>query len=199
MKQMNFFDLSNHYEKLSLQGDPLERLMKVMDFKIFLPLLKKAFAKERKSAAGRKAFDTLLMFKILLLQGLYNLSDAQTEYQVKDRLSFLRFLGLSLGDAVPDEKTIWAYREVLKTTQTLDKLFQCFDHYLAGQGFQAKLGHIVDASLIEAPKQRNSRAENAEIKAGTCPRSWKENPAKKRQKDLEARWTIKAGKTYYGY
>lgn len=71
-KQMNFFDLSNHYEKLSLQGDPLERLLKVMDFKIFLPLLKKAFVKERKNAAGRKAFDLLLMFKILIIQSRYN-------------------------------------------------------------------------------------------------------------------------------
>jgi IS5 family transposase len=197
--QMNFFDLSDHYVKLSSQGDPLERLMKVMDFKIFLPLLDKAFAKERKSAAGRKAFDPLLMFKILILQSLYNLSDAQTEYQIKDRLSFLRFLGLSLGDTIPDEKTIWLYRETLKVTQMLDKLFQRFEHYLADQGFIAKLGHIVDASLVEAPKQRNSRDENAEIKAEKCPEAWKKNPAKKRQKDWEARWTIKSGKTYYGY
>lgn len=73
--QMKFFDLSNHYAKLSPQGDPLERLLKVMDFKIFLLLLEKTFTKERKSAAGKKAFDPLLMFKILILQGLYNLSD----------------------------------------------------------------------------------------------------------------------------
>lgn len=57
----------------------------------------------------------------------------------------------------------------------------------------------MDASLVEAPKQRNSRSENVEIKAGKCLASWKENPAKKRQKDLEARWVIRPGKTSYGY
>lgn len=81
----------------------------------------------------------------------------------------------------------------------LDKLFQRFENYLAVQGFTAKLGHIVDASLVEAPKQRNSRSENAEIKEGQSPSSWEKKPAKKRQKDWEARWVIKPGKTYYGY
>ena len=74
----------------------------VVDWKIFLPLVNRAFYKARKSSAGRKPFNRLMMFKVLLLQGLYSLSDAQTEYQIKDRLSFMRFLGLSLGDAIPE-------------------------------------------------------------------------------------------------
>ena len=109
--------MANRYEQLSNHGDPLERLNSVVDWKIFLPLINRPFYKARKSSAGRKPFNRLMMFKVLLLQGLYNLSDAQTEYQIKDRLSFMRFLGLSLGDAIPDEKTIWAYREVAEKMQ----------------------------------------------------------------------------------
>src|SRR3989338_11188099 len=140
-----------------------------------------------------------MMFKILLLQGLYNLSDAQTEYQIKDRLSFMRFLGLSLGDVIPDEKTIWSYREVLSETNMLGRLFKRFDHYLATQGLFAEFGHIVDATIVEAPKQRNTRDENAEIKSGKTPESFTENPNKLRQKDLDARWLVKSGRTHYGY
>jgi IS5 family transposase len=139
------------------------------------------------------------MFKVLLLQGLYNLSDAQAEYQMKDRLSFMRFLGLALGDSIPDEKTIWAFREVLSETKTLNKLFARFDKYLAEKGLFAELGHIVDASIVEAPKQRNSKGDNAKIKAGEIPEEFIKNPDKLRQKDVEARWTIKGGKAYYGY
>jgi IS5 family transposase len=197
--QFGFFDLANRYEELSHQGDPLERLNAVVDWKIFLPLINRAFDKARKSPAGRKPFNRLMMFKVLLLQGLYNLSDAQAEYQIKDRLSFMRFLGLSLGDEIPDEKTIWAYREALTESEILKRLFNRFDRYLEEKGLFAELGHIVDASIVEVPKQRNSRGENAEIKAGKIPESFQENLNKLRQKDIDARWTIKNGKTYYGY
>jgi IS5 family transposase len=197
--QLGFFDLMNRYDQLSHQGDPLERLNQVVDWNIFKPLLNRAFEKARKSPAGRKPFNRMMMFKILLLQGLYNLSDAQTEYQIKDRLSFMRFLGLNLGDIIPDEKTIWAYREVLTETNMLDRLFKRFDRYLEKQGFIAELGHIVDASIIEVPKQRNNRDENAQIKNGKVPQSFQENVNKLRQKDIDARWAIKGVKTHYGY
>jgi IS5 family transposase len=197
--QMGFFDLSTRYEQLSTQGDPLEKLNAIMDWKIFLPQINREFEKARKSRAGRKPFNRLMMFKILVLQGLYNLSDAQTEYQIKDRLSFMRFLGLNLGDDIPDEKTIWAYREVLVEAQLLNRLFKRLDKFLEEKGLFAEMGHIVDASIVEVPKQRNSRNENAKIKAGEIPESISKNPAKLRQKDMDARWAIKGGKTYYGY
>jgi len=152
-----------------------------------------------KSEVGRKPLNRLMMFKILLLQTLYKLSDAQTEYQIKDCLSFSRFLKLELGDTVPDEKTIWLFREQLSETKTLACLFKRFDKYLAEQGILAELGHIVDASLIEVPKQRNSREENAQIKQGKIPESFTRNPSQWRQKDVEARWAVKGGKTSYGY
>lgn len=197
--QFGFFDLVNRYEQLSNQGDPLERLNKVVDWKIFLPLINRAFDKARKSPAGRKPYNRLMMFKVLLLQGLYNLSDAQTEYQIKDRLSFIRFLGLSMGDAIPDEKTIWAYREILLEAKIFKRLFNRFDRYLEEKGLFAELGHIVDASIVEVPKQRNSRDDNAKIKEGKVPESFKENPNKLRQKDIDASWAIKGGKVFYGY
>src|SRR3990167_2450319 len=197
--QFGFFDLATRYEQLSVQGDPLEKLNAVIEWKIFLPLINRAFCRTKQSPAGRKPFNRLMMFKLLLLQSLYNLSDAQTEYQIKDRLSFMRFLGLALGDAIPDEKTIWAYREVLTETGVLKRLFSRFDKFLAEKGLFAEFGHIVDASLIEAPKQRNTREENRQIKEGELPESFKENINKLKQKDIDARWTIKNGKSYYGY
>ena len=197
--QSGFFDLMNRYDQLSHQGDPLERLNQVVDWNIFKSLLNHAFEKVRKSPAGRKPFNRMMMFKVLILQGLYNLSDAQVEYQIKDRLSFMRFLGLELGDTIPDKKTIWAYREVLAETNVLDRLFKRFDQYLEKQGLIAELGHIVDASIIEVPKQRNNRDENAQIKEGILPKSFQNNINQLRQKDTDARWTMKGGKTYYGY
>lgn len=197
--QLGFFDLVNRFEQLSHQGDPLERLNNVVDWKIFMPLINRAFDKTKKSQAGRKPYHRLMMFKIVVLQSLYNLADGQTEYQIKDRLSFMRFLGLSLDSDVPDEKTIWLYREVLTQTKMLDKLFKRFDEYLTAKGICAELGHIVDATIVEVPKQRNSKDDNAKVKEGKVPESFTENPNKLSQKDLEARWTMKGGKTYYGY
>lgn len=196
---MSFFDLEDRYAQLSKYGDVLERLNNAVDWKIFTPLINRAFDKTKKSPAGRKPYHRLMMFKVLVLQSLYNLADGQTEYQIKDRLSFMRFLGLSLESDVPDEKTIWLFREVLTKTNTLEKLFKRFDDYLSAQGLCAELGHIVDATITEVPKQRNSRDDNAKIKEGKTPESFVENPNKLRQKDIDARWVTRNGKTHYGY
>ena len=131
------------------------------------------------------------------MQSLYNLSDDQIEFQVRDRLSFMRFLGLSLSDIVPDAKTIWLFREQLTEAKLAKKLFNQFDDFLRENGFSAKKGQIVDASIIAAPKQRNTREENKEIKDGNIPQDWPEN--KKRQKDTDARWIRKGGQNHYGY
>lgn len=192
-------DLSLRYAKLSEYGDPLERLNKLMDWKIFLPLINRAFEREKKSAAGRKPFNRLMMFKVLVLQQLYNLSDPQTEYQIRDRLSFIRFLHLNLTDAVPDEKTIWAFREVLVKGRVIEKLFERFDNYLKKQGLNAACGHMIDATIVPVPKQRNSREDNQKIKMGAIPDFIANNVYRKRQKDLDARWTVKGGQHYYGY
>jgi len=105
MMQPGFFTEEIRLEKLSRLGDSLEKL-NIIDWEIFRPTLKEAFKKERKGSGGRPPYDYLLLFKVLILQRLFNISDDQTEYQINDRMSFMRFLGLSLEDKVPDAKTI---------------------------------------------------------------------------------------------
>jgi IS5 family transposase len=199
VREPGLFDLQMRMDQLRECGHPLERLDKHVDWEAFRPQLQSIRDKDRKSPAGRKPYDVVLMFKILILQSLYNLSDAQTEFQIKDRLSFMHFLGLSLGDRVPDEKTVWLFREQLTGAGLIKPLFEQFEAVLAGAGFAARAGQIVDASIVPAPRQRNSREENQQIKAGDVPESWDAQPAKKRQKDTDARWTKKHGTSYYGY
>jgi IS5 family transposase len=134
------------------------------------------------------------MFKVLVLQALYDLGDDQAEFVINDRLSFMRFLGLGLGDRVPDAKTIWLFREQLTQARAMEKLFARFDRHLAKSGYLAMGGQIVDATIVAAPKQRNSDGEKADIKAGKVPEGWKDRPAKLAQKDRDARWTVKYSK-----
>ena len=180
-------------------GDPLIALNARIDWDAFRPDLNRLREKERKSNAGAKPFDVVLMFKLLILQNLYGLGDHNLEYQVCDRSSFMRFLELSLFDRVPDEKTVWAFREALGKLGLVEVLFDRFHEQLSGQGYKARKGQMIDASFVEAPRQRNTREENAQIKAGNTPAEWDKKPAKKCQKDVDARWTKKNDETYYGY
>lgn len=193
------FDLDFRMNELTAGGDPLVPLDKAIDWERFRRYTDSIHDKERKSAAGRKPFDSVLMFKILVLQSLYNLSDDAMEYQIRDRLSFMRFLGLTMGDRVPDAKTIWLFREQLKDEELVDPLFGLFDQFLQDHGFAACKGQIIDASIVQAPRQRNTREENEVIKEGCMPEEWDETPHKQRQKDVDARWAAKNDKTYYGY
>jgi IS5 family transposase len=197
MMQLGLFDWQNRFEKLDKNGDPLAKLNKVVLWNSFRPALETLRARDKKSNAGAKPYDGVLMFKVLILQSLYNLSDEAIEYQILDRLSFMRFLGLRLGSRVPDAKTIWLFREQLTEAGLAEKLFRRFETVLEESGFAAKKGQIIDASIVQAPKQRNSREENAQIKQGGIPRDWEE--AKRRQKDNDAQWTKRNGKRYYGY
>ena len=197
MMHSGLFDWQTRFEQLDNGGDPLVKLNQIVNWEQFRSSLEAIRDIERKSNAGRKPFDVIIMFKIMILQSLYNLSDDQIEFQVRDRLSFMRFLGLSLGDTVPDAKTVWLFREQLTEAKLVKKLFDQFDDFLRENGFSAKKGQIVDASIIAAPKQRNTREENKDIKDGNIPQDWSEN--KKRQKDTDARWTRKRGQNHYGY
>jgi IS5 family transposase len=197
--QPGFFDLQDRYEQLSAAGDPLERLNAIIPWTKFRPTLNRLMKKARKSNAGRPPYDYVLMFKILVLQSLYNLSDHQTEYQIRDRLSFMRFLGLGLENNVPDEKTLWEFRERLVAKNGIEKLFRKFDKYLRAEGYDAQCGTMVDASIVPVPKQRNTKEVNQEIKAGEIPACIENKPNVKRHKDLEARWTVKNGQYHYGY
>lgn len=195
--QTGLFDWHDRLGKLDKNEDPLTQLDKLINWEQFRPTLEKIRKKKTPSSPGPKYYDVLLMFKILILQSLYNLSDEATEFQILDRLSFMRFLKLNLGDRVPDAKTIWLFREQLTKAELIDPLFAEFDAFLRNNGYSAKKGQIVDASIVSVPKQRNSRDENNKIKKGDVPKDWKH--AKRRQKDIDARWTKKNGKSHYGY
>ena len=187
--QPGFFDLSDRYEALSAAGDPLERLSAVVDFELFRGPLLAALRRSPRNKGGRPPFDPVLMFKILVLQALYSLSDEATEFQIKDRLSFQRFLGVGLEGTVPDATTVWLFRERLVKAKAIDRLFARFDAALKDRGYLAMGGQIIDATVVPAPKQRNTQEEKTAIKEGRIPREWA--PAKVRQKDRDARWSIK--------
>ena len=198
MKQISLFAEENRFEKLSELGDCLERL-KIIDWESFRPTIALALIRERKSNAGRPPYDCILLFKTIVLQRLYNLSDDQTEYQINDRMSFMRFLGLGLDDKVPDAKTIWLFKDTLTKAGIIDQLFSQFNRTLEKRGIITHKGTIVDATFVDAPRQRNSRDENEKIKNGEIPEEWKKNSHKMAQKDVDARWTKKRDETHYGY
>jgi len=198
-RDYGFFDQDLRLSKLTQLGDPLIKLKAGIDFELFRSSLESAFDKPAKGKGGRPPYDYVLMFKILILQRYYNLSDDQIEYQINDRMSFMRFLDLTMADDVPDSKTVWHFTERLTDLELVKPLFDLFHKQLDKLGLIVNEGKIVDASFVEAPKQRNSRAENDKIKQGEGSDLWQDKPHKKCQKDVDASWTKKNGQTYYGY
>lgn len=196
----SLFDEQFNKNLLTEIGNPLETISRVLDFEMFRETLEKHLLNtNKKNNAGAKPFDLILMFKILIPQRYYGLGDKQVEYQIIDRTSFKQFLGLESGDKVPDEKTVWAFRENLTKSGLVEILFNEFMNHLETLGLIFNEGQLIDASFTVAPRQRDSRDENAKIKAGTGDELWKDKPAKKRHKDIDARQTKKNGEKYYGY
>lgn len=193
MSEPGLFDVDERLTALSASGDPLERLSRVVDFELFRPVLIAALARSDGSRGGRPPYDPVLMFKVLVLEALYSLSDDAAEFMIRDRLSFMRFLGLGLADRTPDAKTIWLYREQLVRAGAMEKLFRRFDEALHNAGYLAMGGQIIDATVVAAPRQKFSDDEKTVIRAGGTPSGW--SPAKRRQKDVDARWTIKRGRS----
>jgi transposase, IS5 family len=202
MGQLGFFDAEKRLAALSAKGDPLEAIDRLVPWESFRADIEAVVLTPddmKKSSAGRKPVDTIVMLRMLVLQALHNLSDEQAEYQVRDRLSFTRFLRLGLEDRIPDATTLWLFREKLAEAGLIEKLFERFDQHLAAQGYMARGGQMVDATIVPVPKQRNSRDENETVKAGATPAAWEHKPAKLCQKDCDARWTKKHGKSFFGY
>jgi transposase, IS5 family len=189
--QPGFFDVDARRRRLSHLGDQLEAFGRVVDFDIFRSDLEAALADADGATGGRPPCDPVMMFKILLLQAQNTLSDERTEFLIHDRLLFLRFLGLWLGDLVPDATTIWLFQEKLTKAGVIEALFARFDAAVRAAGTIPMSGQIVDASLVTAPKQRNTQDEKADIKAGCIPQEWQDKPAKLRQKDRDARCSVK--------
>ena len=197
MRQFNFLAEENRLTRLSEMGDQLEKMRDAIDWERFREGVEAPFIKETKGAGGRPPFDKVMMFKIIMLQEWYNISDDAVEYQINDRLSFQRFLGLGLNDRVPDAKTIWLFRETLRKAGADTVLFDLFRQVLQEAKLITRSGSIVDAVFAECPRQHNTKEENKQIKNGTVPEGWEKN--KRQQKDCDARWTRKRGAFFFGF
>ena len=196
---LGFFDVELRVQWLEAKGNPLSRLDAVIDWEGFRPLLAQALAKPAKGPGGRPANDPIKMFKLLVVQRYYNLSDEQTEYQVSDRLTFQKFVGWTVADKVPDANTLWDFREALVRVGVFEQLFEQFAQQLQAQGLLAQEGKLVDASLWTCrgngtPARRTRRSRRAR-----CPRRGPKQPAKQQQKDVDARWTKKNAEVHCGY
>ncbi|MEM7599856.1 MAG: IS5 family transposase [Verrucomicrobiota bacterium] len=192
--------LFTHLDRRSRSADvttPLDKLSEVIDFESFRSTLEEVIERKDSGKGGRPPFDAVFMFKILVLQFYYGLSDEKTEFEILDRTSFQRFLSIEAEGEIPDRTTIWKFKEQLGDSGA-EKLFNCFHTQLTAAGVIGKKGRIVDASFADAPRQRNTREENQRIKDGEgAPEEWPE--PKKRQKDVDARWTKKNNETHFGF
>ena len=171
MGQLGFFDADKRLQALSARGDPLEAIDHLVPWESFRAEIEAVVLipdELKKSSAGRKPFDAIG-------RRVKELGRA-VEYQVRDRLSFSRFLGLAIEDSIPDATTLWLFREKLAKAEMIEKLFDRFDQHLAAKGYMARGGQIIDASIVLVPTQRNSRDENAELQAGRTPAGWKQKP-----------------------
>jgi IS5 family transposase len=193
-RQPGLFDVDERLKRLSDLGDELLGFAGAVDFEIFRRDLVGCLGYSDGSQGGRPPFDPVMMFKILVIQAANNLPDERAEFLINDRLSFMRFLGLGLADRVPDARTIWLFREKLTKAGAIKGLFERFDAAVREAGYIAMGGQIVDASLVAAPKQRNTEEEKKALKEGRVPAAWKGKPAKLRHKDRDARWTVKFSK-----
>jgi transposase len=194
-EQPGFWSVEDRLRELSEQGDPLEKLTEIVDFEMFRPVLAAALGPDGRPKGGRPSIDPVLKFRMLFLQAQHGLSLERTEHLVRDRLSWMRFCGLTLADPVPDANTLWDFREALIKAGALDKLFARLDQAIKQAGYLPMSGQIVDASLVAAPRQRSTEPEKEAIKAGwSAFEIWPDKPAKAVQKDTDARWTVKTAK-----
>ena len=201
MDQYTFFGDHQALEALTQQGDRLVELDRHIDWAALVEVAEGIWrvGADKKEARGAKPWAAETMLRILVLKRLYNLSDEQMEYQLRDRLSFLRFVGLGLGEIVPDSRTIWLYADRWAKADGARCLFEAFNRQRAERGVLVKEGVMVDATFVEVPRQRNSREDNAKIKEGETPEGWSDQPRKLAQKDVDARGTKKHHQTFYGY
>jgi len=200
VKQIHLNGAETQLERLTKLGDPLEKINTVINWEIFRPIIIRRIRKEDYSKGGRPPTDEILIFKMSLLQKWNNIGDDNAEYLVNCRLDWQRFLHMELGEKAPDAKTLWLFKEQLGE-EGMRELFDIFNEKLSEMGVITRTGTLIDASFVEAPRQRNTREQNKQIKAGETPEEWttEEAKAKLAQKDLDARWAKKGNETYYGY
>jgi IS5 family transposase len=192
-----------HQQEVMRTVKGINKLNAVIDWELFRVDLETLLGHDVRDLrkGGRPPFDVVLMLKVLVLQKYYALSDDEAEFQIMDRFSFMQLLDLQPGDSVPDAKTIWDFRQSLEQDgrHGSRKIFERFGQLLEGQGMLAKEGSIVDASFVAAPRQRNTREQNAQIKEGECPAELDPNTAVGRQKDCDASWAKQNHEVHYSY
>ena len=193
----NLFSEESFRSELSNFDFAFNRMAEVIDFEMFRPALNKILGREfPKSNAGRKPFDYVMMFKLVVLQDMYNLADEKMEEAILDRRSFCAFLGIYDSSDVPDSRTIWHFKERLGN-EGVRKLFDAFGKEIEKAGFAAKKGSMIDASFTESPAQHFTKKDKKHLDKGEIPPDW--SNAKLAQKDLDAKWTKKGDASYHGY
>ena len=195
MEKRNLLERENQLELLDEFDDLLER-SKLVDWERFRPTLERVFSTSRTVVLGRPAWAPMIMFRAMLLGVMNLMSDRRLQFYLLDRISYKRFVGLASLDPVPDQKTLWKYRNQLAEAGLVAELFARFKEQLLEHGREFKSGTLVDSSMIAVSRQRNSREENAEVKECRVPKDWEGNVNKLRQKDVDARWTKKNGVRY---
>lgn len=197
------FSALEHERAVAAKSTGILKLRELIPWESFRVLLEELTGYDKRdwSQGGKPPFDPVLMFKVLVLQKFHGLSDDATEEQIFDRTSFKNFLGLRIGDDIPDAKTLWDFKQRIEVDgrEGSRRLFEAFGELLEGKGLIGREGSIVDASFVEAPRQRNDREQNQRIKEGERPEAFDQNPAVGRQKDSEARWTKKNNEVHYGW
>jgi transposase, IS5 family len=194
-----FFDAEELLQRVAQTDHVLFRINKLVDWERFRPILTEVFKIVPKKPGGRPPYDRMMMFKVMVIKHLYNIPDGQMEIRLLGDLHYRVFLGLSLADATPDEKSIWLYHNKLCQSGKILELFDAFDAQLLEQGLVAQEGRSVDATIVPVPVQRVTKKERETIKRGEIPEEWKQNPSIARQRDTDAAWTKKHGKSYFGY
>jgi len=192
----DLFATEHHRRKIDHLGDPLAAIESQIDFAVLADEVDRVAPRPASAQGGRPPFPTEAMVRILILKRLYNLSDEQMEYQLLDRMSYQRFCGLTDALNIPDRTTVWTFENRIGE-QGAQALFDGVTAQLLKAGYIARGGQIIDATLVPAPKQRLTRKEKDIVKEGAMPADWK--PAQRRQKDIDASWTKKHGKSIFGY
>lgn len=192
----DLFAADVHRRKIDSLGDPLVEIESCIGFAALAAEVDRVAPRPVSPQGGRPPFPTETMVRILVLKRLYNLSDEQMEYQLLDRMSYQRFCGLTQAANIPDRTTVWTFENRIGETGA-KALFDGMNAQLLAKGFIARGGQIIDATLVPAPKQHLSKEEKELVRQDAMPADW--SPAKRRQKDTDATWTKKHGKSHFGF
>lgn len=171
-EQRSFYEVG--IEGRRIKNEVLEGIEGLVDWTPMVREVEQTYAKR-----GRPSHDPLVMIKIMVLQHLYNLSDSQTEEMIKDRLSFARFVGVSLQDEIPDETSICRFRQRMIECGLEEDLLGMINVQLEEKGYLLRTTTLIDASLIRASRNAPRKDE--------------------KPKDLDASHTVRGDQTYYGY